>query len=236
MHQKVAFSNQPAFAIRRQGKGWHQIVDVGVVAQVARPGLQDAQHAHLPTQEARVLSQLLERGRGRTKEQRVDRLGLLSSERAELRRQCKGDQEVGNRQQQRLLLGEPGLGSVLLTRWAVAVATGMVAVAGDLARRAGVDVATKGLGTTLGDRLQRLKQALGQRAAKARAIGRPVAAEDLTKGGHRRPAASVSSTPLASSSAFWVRWVEIAVVVGERWPSQSWMMQRLTPAASRCVA
>jgi hypothetical protein len=67
MKQKVAFSDQPALAIRRQGKCRHQIVDVGMVAQVARPGLQGAEHANLPTQEPRVLGQLLERGRGRVK-------------------------------------------------------------------------------------------------------------------------------------------------------------------------
>src|SRR3569623_1830386 len=50
MHQEVAFPHQPALAIWRQGKGWHQIVVVGVVAQVADPGLQDAEHANLPAE------------------------------------------------------------------------------------------------------------------------------------------------------------------------------------------
>jgi hypothetical protein len=50
MHQGIAVPDQPPFAICSQGKGRHQIVDVRVVAQVARPGLQDAQHANLATQ------------------------------------------------------------------------------------------------------------------------------------------------------------------------------------------
>jgi hypothetical protein len=66
---------------------------------------------------------------------------------------------------------------------------------------------TQCLSSTRFDRLHRLQLALGQRAATARAIGRPVATEDLAKRGHRMPAESVSRTPLASSCAFWVRWV-----------------------------
>jgi hypothetical protein len=72
---------------------------------------------------------------------------------------------------------------------------------------AGVDMTAKRLGSTLGNRLHHLQLAWGQRAAKASAIGRPVAAEDLAKRGHRMPAESVSSTPLANSCAFWVRCV-----------------------------
>ena len=118
----------------------------------------------------------------------------------------------------------------------VAITTGVVAVAGELTGRAGVDVTAKCLSPTRFDRLHRLQLAWGQRAATARPVGRPVAAEDLAKCGHRMPAESVSSTPLANSSAFWVRCVESAVVVGERWPSQSWMTRRLTPASSKWVA
>src|SRR5215212_8917101 len=118
----------------------------------------------------------------------------------------------------------------------MAVATGVVAVAGELTGRTGVDMAAKRLSSTRFDRLHRLQLAWGQRAATARPVGRPVAAEDLAKCGHRMPAESVSSTPLANSSAFWVRCVESAVVVGERWPSQSWMTRRLTPASSKWVA
>src|SRR5947208_2496299 len=98
----------------------------------------------------------------------------------------------------------------------MAVATGVIAVAGGLAGRAGRDLAAKGLGTALGDRLHRLKLAFGQRAAKARPVVGTIAAADVAEGDHRRPAESVLSTPLANSSAFWVRWIEIAVVVGER--------------------
>jgi hypothetical protein len=55
-------------------------VDVGVVAQVARPGLQDAQHANLPAQEARILGELLERCGRRTKQQGIDRLRVRAGD------------------------------------------------------------------------------------------------------------------------------------------------------------
>jgi len=90
-------------------------------------------------------------------------------------------QEVGDRQQQRLLLGEPGLGGFLLAGRAVAVATGVVAVANELTGRAGVDVAAERLGTTLGNGLYSLLLARRQRAAKARAVGGPIAAEDVQR-------------------------------------------------------
>ena len=61
--------------------------------------------------------------------------------------------------------------------------------------------------TALGDGLHRLKLAFGQRAATACPGGGTVAAEAVAERGPRIPAARVSSTPLASSSAFWVRWV-----------------------------
>src|SRR6266487_1118148 len=96
MHQKVAFPDQPARAIRCQAKRRNQIVDVGMVTQVARPGLQDAQHANLPTQKAWVLGELLQRRSRCMKEQGIDRLRLVSSECAELRWQREGDQKVGN--------------------------------------------------------------------------------------------------------------------------------------------
>lgn len=47
-HQEIAIPDEPPFAIWRQGKRRYQIVDVWVVAQVARPGLQDAEQPICP--------------------------------------------------------------------------------------------------------------------------------------------------------------------------------------------
>jgi hypothetical protein len=72
-----------------------------------------------------------------------------------------------------VLLGEPGLGGLVLAGWTMPVATRVVAVrvvavAGDLTERAGVDMAAKRLGSARFDRLHGLKLACGQRVAKAR--------------------------------------------------------------------
>jgi hypothetical protein len=65
------------------------------------------------------------------------------------------------------------------------------------------------------------------------AVRRPIAAEDSAEGQHGMPAVRWSRAALASTSALCVRWVEIAVVVGEACPSQTWIRRRLTPDSSR---
>src|SRR5829696_6622288 len=92
-------------------------------------------NANLPAQEAWVVGQLLERNCRRTEQQGIERLRLLSGDSTERRWQGEGHQEVGNRQQQGVLLGEPFLGGLVLTGRAMAVTTGVVAIAGELAGR-----------------------------------------------------------------------------------------------------
>ena len=47
-------------------------MDMRVEAQIARPGLQNPQHAKLSAQKARILGQLLQRRSRGSKQQRVD--------------------------------------------------------------------------------------------------------------------------------------------------------------------
>jgi hypothetical protein len=84
-----------------------------MVVQVACPGLQDAQHANLPTEKARILGKLLQSCGGGVKEQRIDLLRVCAGDGTQFGGQREGDQEVRNRQEQRVLLGEPGLGGLL---------------------------------------------------------------------------------------------------------------------------
>ena len=60
------------------------------------------------------------------KEQGINGLRLLSGDGSQLGRQCEGDQEVRDRQEQRVLLGQPGLGGLVLAGGAVAVATAVI--------------------------------------------------------------------------------------------------------------
>ena len=57
--------------IRRVTHGWHEVMDMGMVAQIAGPGLENAKQADLPTQEAGISGKLLERGGGGTKQDGV---------------------------------------------------------------------------------------------------------------------------------------------------------------------
>src|SRR5439155_21473032 len=106
-----------------------QVVDVRVVADLARPGLQHAEHAKLATQEARVQGQLLQsRSRG-SKQQVVHGRLVAVGDVAQFGGQGEGDQEVRDWQQQLLLPRQPGLGGVLLASRTVASAARVIAVA-----------------------------------------------------------------------------------------------------------
>ena len=104
MHEKGSPTNDPALPIGRKREGRNKVVDVRMVAQVARPGLQHAEYANLSSQEARILGELLQSCGGSAKEQRVDRAWVLSCQRSQTRGQREGDQKVRHGQQQRLLL------------------------------------------------------------------------------------------------------------------------------------
>src|SRR3954447_5918028 len=129
MYEKGALPDDPSLPIGRKRESRNQIMNVRVVAQVARPGLQHAEHANLPTQKAWILGELLQSSGGGAKQQRVDRAWVLAGKRAQTSGQREGDQKVWHWQQYVLLVGQPGLAGILLTGRAVAIAAGMVAIA-----------------------------------------------------------------------------------------------------------
>ena len=119
---------QPEFTIRRKPTTRRQIVHVRMIAQVACPRLQDADHADLTADKTRVERQLLKRC-GRTAKEEIVEYGLMAAGKAMQRlRQGEGDEEVGGRQQPALLLHQPCLTCILLALWTVPIATGMIAV------------------------------------------------------------------------------------------------------------
>lgn len=77
---------------------------VGVVAEVASPGVQDADHTDLAADKTRVTGQLLGGFCGSAEEQVVNELRLSTGDLPESVRQGEGEQEVGNGQAQVLLL------------------------------------------------------------------------------------------------------------------------------------
>ena len=71
-HQERRVTRATEAPIGRQPNRWNQIVDMRMVTQIARPGLEYAQHAELPANKARIGSQLLQRRSRGAKEQAVD--------------------------------------------------------------------------------------------------------------------------------------------------------------------
>src|SRR5687768_15475905 len=90
------------------------------------------------------------------------------------RRQREGEQEVRNWQQQLLLAHQPGLSSMLLASWTVAILAGVVAVAGGATGRTGIDVPAHRFSATPFNRSHRRAMTGQQPLTKLRPVGRPI--------------------------------------------------------------
>ncbi len=141
VHQEAACGPESAGSIQGECASRHEVVNVRVVAQVARPGLQHTDHPDLPTQKARIGGELLQGRRRTPEEEGVDATLLLASELAKLGWEGEDHQEVGHRQAQFLLLGVPVLGLPMLTGRTVTIATRVIVVTGGGTVRTGVDMA-----------------------------------------------------------------------------------------------
>src|SRR6266508_1151827 len=127
-HQESPVARAAEAPIRCQPNRRNEIVDMRMVTQIARPGLEYAQHAELPANKARIGGQLLQRrGRG-AKEQGVDLPLMAVRQRAQLGWEREGYQKIRYRQQTIVLRGQPAFGSVMLTGRAVTIAAGVIAV------------------------------------------------------------------------------------------------------------
>ena len=122
-------------------------------------------------------------------------------------RQGEGEQEVGDGQEQVALRGQPFLRVTVLTLGAVAVAAGMVQVAGLAAVGALVDLSAQGGCATLLDGPHCFVVAGQHVRAEAGALGRAIAPEDLGEFYHARRLTTCSMIWAACSFASTVRWV-----------------------------
>src|SRR5258705_9730100 len=95
-----------------------------MIEQGPGPGVQHGQSTWPPTQVLRIEGQLLQSGRGRAQQQAIDFFLVSKGQRAQLRWQGKGDQEVGTGQKPSLLLRQPALSLVPMTLGTVAVGGG----------------------------------------------------------------------------------------------------------------
>jgi len=177
--QEVVTGRQPGLTIGSQPAAWYEIVDMGVIGQVTRPGMEDAEHTDLPADKAGVTSQELSGGRRGLKEQVIEKSLMAASQWAQRSRQGEGEHEIGNGQEQILLCLQPFLGSLVLAFGAVAVAAGVIAVAHFAAIGASVHLSAQGFCPALLNGTHDPAMAGEQAVGVLLAVGRAVAAEDI---------------------------------------------------------
>ena len=99
-----------------------QVMHVGMVGQLAGPGMQDAHQPDLATHKARIASELLGSLCGSPEQQVVNAFLVLAGKLAELCGEGEGQQEVGHGQQQFPLQLEPFFGLFVLALGTMAIA------------------------------------------------------------------------------------------------------------------
>lgn len=147
---------KPTLAVRRQAASGDEEMGVRMKEHRASPGVKDSDQARSGAEELRIGSELEQRRGSRLHEDRVDRVRMSESDRAELRRQREGQQVVGHRQQAVSLCGQPSAGVFSLALGTVPVTTGVEAVSLGVAVVTNLDVTAEGRGTALLDVAQGL--------------------------------------------------------------------------------
>jgi hypothetical protein len=206
VHQKVLLGSVPVASGSQSASG-HYVVDVRMIAQVARPGMEHAHHRNPAADESWVQSQCLYSLGGGPKQEVVHRLLVAACQRPELIRERKGHQEMGDRQQQTLLVCQPLLGLVILTLGAVSILAGVIAVVGLLAWLTVIEVAAKTLRAALLDVVQSPQMRRGHPVAKFGPVLGAMVVEDVSEFDHHRSAMRRVMTCAPSCSALAVRWV-----------------------------
>lgn len=145
--EEVRAGVDPATAIGGKAAGRDDAVDVGVMGEVLRPGMEDGGEANVGAEMTRV-GRDIEEGLGRSMEQEiVEALGIPKEERAEGIGKGEDDVEMGHGEDAGQGALDPLSPFTALAFGAVAIAAGIV---GDIlrmpARRAGIDVTPEARG------------------------------------------------------------------------------------------
>ena len=127
-YKEFGTRSQPLAALGRESTAGYDEVDMGMVAQVALPGMQSPHHTDVATDEPGIFGQFLQcRGRGR-EQQVVERLLVRAGNGPEFTGQGECHQKVVGRQKTLFLFFDPALGFVLAAFGTAAVAARMVCV------------------------------------------------------------------------------------------------------------
>jgi hypothetical protein len=188
------FGGQPPPVVG-QAAGGHEEVSVGVEQHCARPGVKDGDHARTPTKEFGVGGELGKGGSASGHQDRVDDLGVGSSEWTELCGESEGQEEVRHGEQTRTLGVEPAPRLLPLALRTVTVAAGMVAIALGLAAVASREVSAEGGGATLLDVPHGIALIARQTSSVGLPIRRPGLAENLRDLEHGRVAGGFTGRP-----------------------------------------
>ena len=154
-NQETLAGRMPEAAVVRDAAAGDQAVDVGVVVQLLRPGVEHGEYAHLGADITRVAGQLDDRLGRHLHQQRVAVTLVGAQHGAQLGWDGDGDVEVGRIQQLGGTSGEPALGLLAVASRTASVAAGMVGIDLGAARFAAPEMATQrgaAAGDDVGDR------------------------------------------------------------------------------------
>src|SRR5262249_32477203 len=150
----TVLGTNPVLVIRRDSARRHDAVDMGMADQCLPPGVQDAEHADLRAEMARISRDLAERRRARVKECRVQTGAIPIGQRQGAVREREDDVDVRHVEQLPLARVEPAIPRLRLTLWTVSIATRVI---GDGLMPAGatpIEMSAECGGTTTGDRAE----------------------------------------------------------------------------------
>jgi len=188
---------EPALTLFSQTTPGNQVMHVRMVAQVASPGVQHANHADSPAHEAWIPGQLLGRRSTGAEDQIVDGFLIPPRNLPQPLRQGEGQQEVGNRKPQLLLPVQPSLRFFSLALGTMPVLARVVAVLLPLTMRAKIHVPTQHIGPAAFNIPHRPAVAGQHTRSVFLPVGWSLAAEDLRQLDHT----SLSITRLMVSDA-----------------------------------
>jgi len=170
------FGRRPAL-ILGPSAGTDQQVDMRMIKQRARPGMQHGEDGGVGSQVLGIGGQFLGGGSGAAEQEAVNHLGMLAGQWSQVRGQSERQQIMGTGQQARLLFFQPGGRLLAMTLGTMPVAAGMIGVANLRAVVALCHMAAEKRGAAKFD-VAHGPQFLGEQRVMG-AIGRGVLAENV---------------------------------------------------------